>query len=155
MVSHGLLTSALFLLAGVLWTRRESYDLAAYGGLAAGAPRFAALLVLAALGSLGLPGLSGFVAELQVFAGAVAVVPWSAVALLGILLMTAVLLRAVQQLLTGPVSGLAEGFADVRAREWAPIAVLLVLAVAIGLAPRPLLDLLEPAAAAAAALVSR
>jgi NADH-quinone oxidoreductase subunit M len=43
----------------------------------------------------------------------------------------------------------------VRAREWAPIAVLLVLAVAIGLAPRPLLDLLEPAAAAAAALVSR
>ena len=155
MVSHGLLTSALFLLAGVLWTRRESYDLAAYGGLAARAPRFAALLVLAALGSLGLPGLSGFVAELQVFAGAVAVVPWSAVALLGILLMTAVLLRAVQQLLTGPVSGLAEGFADVRAREWAPIAVLLVLAVAIGLAPRPLLDLLEPAAAAAAALVSR
>ncbi|MBM7509703.1 complex I subunit 4 family protein [Nocardioides salarius] len=155
MVSHGLLTSALFLLAGVLWTRRESYDLAAYGGLAADAPRFAALLVLAALGSLGLPGLSGFVAELQVFAGAVAVVPWSAVALLGILLMTAVLLRAVQQLLTGPVSGLAEGFADLRAREWAPIAVLLVLAVAIGLAPRPLLDLLEPAAAAAAALVSR
>ena len=139
----------------MLWTRRESYDPAAYGGLAAGAPRFAALLVLAALGSLGLPGLSGFVAELQVFAGAVAVVPWSAVALLGILLMTAVLLRAVQQLLTGPVSGLAEGFADVRAREWAPIAVLLVLAVAIGLAPRPLLDLLEPAAAAAAALVDR
>ena len=155
MVSHGLLTSALFLLAGVLWTRRESYDLAAYGGLAAPAPRFATLLVLAALGSLGLPGLSGFVAELQVFAGAVAVVPWSAVALLGILLMTAVLLRAVQQLLTGPVHGLAEGFADVRAREWVPVAALLLLAVVIGLAPRPLLDLLEPAAAAAAALVSR
>ncbi|GHJ59793.1 NADH dehydrogenase subunit M [Nocardioides sp. OK12] len=155
MVSHGLLTSALFLLAGVVWSRRGSYALAEYGGLARPAPRFAALLVLAALGSLGLPGLSGFIAELQVFAGSIAVVPWSAVALLGILLMTAVLLRALQQLLTGPVHGLAEGFADVRAREGLPVAVLLALAVVVGLAPRPLLDLLEPAAAAAAALVAR
>ncbi len=53
-------------------TAARSYALDEYGGLAAPAPRFAALLVLAALGSLGLPGLSGFVAELQVFAGAIA-----------------------------------------------------------------------------------
>ena len=155
MVSHGLLTAALFLLAGVLWHRRRSYALEEYGGLATPAPRFAALLVLAALGSLGLPGLSGFVAELQIFAGGIATAPVVAVALLGILLMTAVMLRAVQQLLTGPVHGLADQLADVRAREWAPIGGLLALSVLIGLAPRVLLDVIEPAGAVVASLVGR
>ncbi len=155
MVSHGLLTAALFLLAGVVWARRADYTMASYGGLASPAPRFAALLVIAALGSLGLPGLSGFVAELQIFAGSIATVPVAAVALVGIIVMTAVMLRAIQQLLTGPVHGLAEGFAEVRAREWVPIAALLVLSVLIGLAPRPLLDVIEPASSVVVSLVGR
>ena len=155
MVSHGLLTSALFLLAGVLWQRRESYAMSEYGGLAVPAPRFAALLSIAALGSLGLPGLSGFVAELQVFAGSIATTPLAAVGLVGILLMTAVMLRAVQQLLTGPVGGLSDGFPDVRARESAPVAGLLLLSVTVGVLPRPVLDLVEPAAAVVVSLVSR
>ena len=155
MVSHGLLTSALFLLAGVVWERRRSYALAEYGGLATPAPRFAALMVVAALGSLGLPGLSGFVAELQIFAGSIATAPVAAVALLGILLMTAVLLRAVQQLLTGPPGPLSEGFTDVRPREWVPVGALLALAVVVGLFPRPVLDVIEPAAATVVSLVSR
>ena len=155
MVSHGLLTSALFLLAGVVWERRRSYALAEYGGLATPAPRFAALMVLAALGSLGLPGLSGFVAELQIFAGSIATAPVVAVALLGILLITAVLLRAVQQLLTGPPGPLSEGFADVRPREWVPLGGLLALAVVVGLFPGPVLDVIEPAAATVVSLVSR
>ncbi len=155
MVSHGLLTAALFLLAGSVWERRRSYDLGRYGGLAAPAPRFAALLVLAALGSLGLPGLSGFVAELQIFAGSIATAPVAAVGLLGILLMTAVLLRAAQRMLTGPAGELSTGFADLRAREVVPLAGLLTLSVLIGLLPRPLLDVIEPAAAVVADLVAR
>ena len=153
MVSHGLLTGALFLLAGVVWARRQDYGLDSYGGLATSAPRFAALFVLAALGSLGLPGLSGFVAELQIFAGSIATAPAVAVGLIGILLMTAVLLRAVQRLLTGPVAGLSKDFTDVRATEWVPVAGLLALSVLIGIAPRFLLDVVEPAAQSIATLV--
>jgi NADH-quinone oxidoreductase subunit M len=153
MVSHGLLTGALFLLAGVVWARHQDYGLDRYGGLATNAPRFATLFVLAALGSLGLPGLSGFVAELQIFAGSIATAPAVAVALLGILLMTAVMLRAVQSLLTGPVEGLSQDFTDVRTRDWVPVAGLLALSVLIGLAPGFLLDVVEPAAQTVAALV--
>lgn len=153
MVSHGLLTGALFLLAGVVWTRHQDYGLGRYGGLASPAPRFAALFVLAALGSLGLPGLSGFIAELQIFAGSIATAPAVAIGLVGILLMT-VMLRAVQSLLTGPVQGLSSDFADVRAREWVPVVGLLALSVWIGLAPRFLLDVIEPAASTVATLVS-
>jgi NADH-quinone oxidoreductase subunit M len=62
MVSHGLITGALFLLAGVLRDRASTYDIDSYGGLAAPAPRFAALFAVGAFASLGLPGLSGFIA---------------------------------------------------------------------------------------------
>ena len=155
MVSHGLLTTALFLLAGSIWTRHRSYDLDGYGGLATPAPRFTALLVLAAFGSLGLPGLSGFVAELQIFAGSIATAPVTAVALLGILLMTAALLRASQRMVTGPPGRLSEGFGDLRARETVPVAGLLALSVLLGLLPGPLLDVIEPAAAAVTAMVGR
>lgn len=110
---------------------------------------------VAALGSLGLPGLSGFVAELQIFAGSIATAPVVAVALVGILLMTAVMLRAVQRLFTGPVEGLSSDFDDVRAREWVPVAGLLALSLLIGLAPRFLLDVIEPAASTVASLVGR
>ena len=113
------------------------------------------MFVLAALGSLGLPGLSGFVAELQIFAGSIATAPAVAVALLGILLMTAVMLRAVQSLLTGPVEGLSQDFTDVRTRDWVPVAGLLALSVLIGLAPGFLLDVVEPAAQSVAVLVGR
>ncbi len=155
MVSHGLLTAALFLLAGSVWERHRSYDLDRYGGLAASAPRFAALFVLAALGSLGLPGLSGFIAELQIFAGSIATAPVAAVGLIGILLMTAVLLRAAQRMLTGPAGELTRGFGDLRPREVVPLAGLLALSIAIGLLPRPLLDVIEPAASTVAGLVAR
>ncbi len=69
MVAHGLITGALFLIAGAFWQRAEDYDLGAYGGLARVAPALTAATVLAAFASLGLPALAGFVAEFQIFAG--------------------------------------------------------------------------------------
>ncbi|UJH71793.1 NuoM family protein [Ornithinimicrobium sp. INDO-MA30-4] len=65
MVSHGLITGALFLLAGVLHDRAATYDMGAYGGLAGPAPRMATLFAIGAFASLGLPGLSGFIAEFR------------------------------------------------------------------------------------------
>ncbi|MCY0904577.1 complex I subunit 4 family protein [Arthrobacter sp. H14-L1] len=166
MVSHGLLTGALFLLAGVLFARGHSYEMTEYGGLAGTAPRFAALTAVAVFGSLGLPGLSGFIAEFQIFTGSLGAAPIpTALALLGILITAALLLRMLAQVFLGPErqpkseaserdAPAAETPYDLRPRELLSVAPLLVLAVVIGVFPRFLLDLIEPAARALIALVA-
>ncbi len=155
MVSHGLITGALFLLAGVFYDRAGSYDMDSYGGLASPAPKLAAAFAVGAFASLGLPGFSGFIAEFQIFAGSIAAAPVTALALPGILLTAALFLRALQRVFTGPTRGHTIGFTDLRITETVSVSILFVLSVAIGLAPRPLLDLIEPAAVALVALVGR
>ncbi len=155
MVSHGLITGALFLLAGVLHDRAGTYDLDAYGGLAAPAPRMAGLFAVGAFASLGLPGLSGFIAEFQIFTGSIAAAPVTAVALLGILLTAALFLRALQQIFTGETRGASLGFADLRATELWAVVPLLALSLAIGILPRPLLAVIEPASQTLITLVGR
>jgi len=158
MVSHGLITGALFLLTGVLFARGGSYDMAAYGGLAGPAPRFALLFAAAAFASLGLPGFSGFIAEFQIFTGSLdsAPVP-TAIAVLGIILTAALFLLALQRVFLGSTrSPDGRGFlGDVTVVETSAIAPLLVLTVVIGIFPRFLLDVIEPAARAVAELVAR
>ncbi|TQN33717.1 complex I subunit 4 family protein [Kocuria rosea] len=155
MVSHGLITAALFLLAGVMQDRAGSYDMGSYGGLAAPAPRYAALFAVGAFASLGLPGFSGFIAEFQIFAGSVAVAPVTAVALVGILVTAALFLRALQRVFTGPAAGHTPGFADLQGRELWSAGPLLVLSLLIGVLPRVLLEVIEPASAALVSLVGR
>ena len=155
MVSHGLITAALFLLAGVLYDRAASYDMDAYGGLAARAPKLAALFAVGAFASLGLPAFSGFIAEFQVFAGSIAAAPVTAVALPGILITAALFLRALQRVFTGETRGHSPGFTDLYPSELLSAGILLTLSVAIGVFPRPLLDLIEPAAHALIGLVGR
>ncbi len=191
MVSHGLLTGALFLLSGWLWSRGHTYAFEQWGGLARPAPVFAACLAVAAFGSLGLPGLSGFIAEFQVFTGALEAVPVATViAVVGILVTAGLFLLALQRLLTGdtvapggtdpggePGAGRAgegraparagavssvatevppaTGIRDLRGHELLAIVPLLALAVVLGLFPRVLLDVLEPAATAVVELVAR
>jgi NADH-quinone oxidoreductase subunit M len=161
MVSHGLLTGALFLLAGVLYDRRHTYDMNAYSGLAAKTPAFAGITALAAFGSLGLPGLSGFIAEFQIFTGSLAAQPVAtAIALLGILITAALFLWALQRVFLGPLRlpdapGAAAAFPDLRIPETLAVVPLLALAVAIGIAPRFLLDIIEPASRTLIDLVAR
>ena len=146
MVSHGLITGALFFLAGVLHDRRNSYEIADYGGLARSAPRFAGLFAVAAFASLGIPGFSGFIAEFQIFAGSIGATVFAALALPGILITAALFLRTVQRMLTGDTERLAIGFSDTTVRETATVAALLTLSLAIGIVPGPLLGLIAPAA---------
>jgi NADH-quinone oxidoreductase subunit M len=160
MVSHGLVTGALFLLTGVLWDRARSYDLGRFGGIAAGAPVLTGLTVVAAFASLGLPGLSGFIAEFQIFAGVIGVgtpgaVIAGALAVAGILITAALFLRVLHRAFLGAPGELTPKVTDVRPSELAAVAPLLVLSLAIGIAPRWLLDLIEPASAAIVFLVSR
>ncbi len=155
MVSHGLITAALFLLAGILRDRAGTYAMDAYGGLAKPAPKYAALFAVGAFASLGLPGFSGFIAEFQIFAGSIGPAPVVLLALPGILITAALFLRALQRLLTGETRGKSVGFADLRPTEMSSIAPLLLLAVVIGVFPRWLLDVIEPAAAVVVDLVGR
>jgi NADH-quinone oxidoreductase subunit M len=161
MVSHGLITGALFLLAGALHERGRTYDMGAYGGLAARTPRFAGLFAVAAFASLGLPGFSGFIAEFQIFTGALGATPVAtAIAVVGILLTAGLFLVALSRMLLGELRypdapGTPRPFPDLRARELAAVVPLLVLATVIGLVPRFLLDLVEPAARAVNELVAR
>jgi NADH-quinone oxidoreductase subunit M len=155
MVSHGLITGALFLLAGVFHDRAGDYDMGAYGGLARPASKLAALFAVGAFASLGLPAFSGFIAEFQIFTGSIAATPVAAIALPGILITAALLLRAVQRIFTGETRGRSIGFRDLYATQIWAVAPLLVLSAAIGLFPRPLLDVIEPAAHTLTALVGR
>ena len=155
MVSHGLVTGALFLVAGVLQDRGASYDLDAYGGLAGPAPTYAAVFAIAAFASLGLPGLSGFIAEFQIFVGSIAAAPITAIGLIGILVTAALFLKALQRLFTGTVRGLSDGFTDLRPAELWSVGPLLLLSLAIGVFPRPLLDVIEPGAKVLVDLVGR
>jgi NADH-quinone oxidoreductase subunit M len=161
MVSHGLLTGALFLLAGVVYERGRTYDMGAYSGLAAVAPAFAAMTGVAAFASLGLPGFSGFVAEFQIFTGSLGPRPVAtALSVLGILLTAGLFLRALGQILMGPLHlpdapGTPRVFPDIRAHEGLAVVPLLLLAVVLGVAPRFLLDVIEPASRSVLELLAR
>ena len=155
MVSHGLITGALFLLVGTLHQRTGTYEMERFGGLARSAPRLAGLFAVGAFASLGLPALSGFIAEFQIFAGSIAVAPVTAVALLGILVTAALFLRALQRVFTGDEQGASVGFEDLHRREVVATGLLLALSLAIGVFPRPLLSVIEPAAASVVTLLGR
>ncbi|ETW25297.1 complex I subunit 4 family protein [Mycobacterium gastri] len=155
MVSHGLITGALFLLAGVFYDRAASYEMDAYGGLAAPAPKLAGLFAVGAFASLGLPGFSGFIAEFQIFTGSIAAEPLTAIALPGILITAALFLRALQRIFTGNTEGNSQGFVDLHPSEIGSAGTLLTLSVLIGILPRPLLDLIEPASQTLIGLVGR
>ena len=144
MVAHGLITGALFLISGSILMRGQTYEMSEYGGLAARARFLTGLTVVAAFASLGLPGLAGFVAEFQVFTGALAVYPWLAgLGLLGIVVTAALFLRMLQRLFLGPLPARWRDFPDLSHVEVAALGALLVFVVLIGLFPAWLLNTID------------
>ncbi|HEX6206934.1 MAG TPA: NADH-quinone oxidoreductase subunit M, partial [Actinomycetota bacterium] len=149
MVAHGLITGGLFLIAGTLWRRGETYDLDALGGLASRAGRATAATVVLAFASLGLPGLAGFVAEFQIFVGTFSVYPWLAgIGLLGVILLAAAFLRMLREAFLGPLPEELRDWTDLDAPETVSLAPLLLLTVVIGIAPAWLLDVIDRTARA-------
>jgi NADH-quinone oxidoreductase subunit M len=144
MVAHGLITGALFLISGSILTRGETYEMDAYGGLAGRAPALTGITVVAAFASLGLPGLAGFVAEFQVFAGALAVYPWLAgIGLLGIVITAALFLRMLQQVFLGPLPQRWAEWPDLGWIERLTLGTLVLFIIGIGVAPALLLDVID------------
>ncbi|MBI2765024.1 MAG: NADH-quinone oxidoreductase subunit M [Chloroflexi bacterium] len=144
MVAHGLITGALFLIAGSLLARTHTYEMDEYGGLAGRARALTGLTVIAAFASLGLPALAGFVAEFQIFAGALAIYPWLAViGLVGIVITAALMLRMLQKLLLGPLPVRWMSFPDLGRAEIAALAALAAFVVIIGVVPAWLLNVID------------
>lgn len=144
MVAHGLITGALFLVSGSILARGSTYEIDAYGGLLHRAPRLTGLTAVAAFASLGLPGLAGFVAEIQIFAGTLAVYPWLAgVGLLGIVLTAALFLRMLGRVFLGSLVERWRTFGDLRRTEALALGGLLALVVIIGVSPGWLLGVID------------
>ena len=148
-VTHGLSSSLLFLLVGVLYERAHHRRIDGFGGLAAVMPRFASLLLFAALASASLPALAGFVGEFLVlmggFTGEAPFPLLAGLATLSVVLGAAYLLSAVRRVVYGPLRHAEHAaFADCDARELAATLPLVALIVFLGIWPKPLVDALRP-----------
>jgi NADH-quinone oxidoreductase subunit M len=148
MIAHGLSTGALFLLIGMLYERRHTRELSAYGGLARVVPVFSLIFVVTALASIGLPGLSGFVGEFLVLLGSFARHPWATgIGTTGVIFAAAYLLWAVQRLFFNPLDKPEnEHLPDLSLRELWVVLPLVAGMVWIGLYPKPVLDRMDAAA---------
>jgi NADH-quinone oxidoreductase subunit M len=140
MISHGLISGALFLCVGVMYDRLHSREISAYGGVANTMPKFAALAVFFALANAGLPGTSGFVGEFFVILGTFQADFWLAfLAATTLILGAAYTLWLVKRVIFGDVGndGVAS-LSDIGAREGIILVILAVAVLLLGVWPEPL-----------------
>jgi len=148
--NHGTISGLLFLVVGVVYDRAHHRDLNRFGGLMWRMPVYAAVSGIAMFASLGLPGLSGFVAEITTFLGSFrSVYPGgqllTVVAVIGLVFTAAYYLRAIQRVFLGQTNPACESFPDADKREMASMLPLLVPTIFFGIYPAPLIDLIQPA----------
>jgi NADH-quinone oxidoreductase subunit M len=146
MVNHGISTAALFLIAGFLVSRRGTRAIAAYGGVQKVAPVLAGTFLVAGLATLSLPGLAPFVSEFLVLIGTFTAYPVFAVfAALALVLSAIYVLWAYQRMMTGPVTDGNEALPDLVPRELLVVTPLIAILLALGVYPKPALDVIDPA----------
>ena len=145
MINHGISTGALFLLVGIIHERRHSRMIADYGGLAKQMPMYATLFLIAALSSMGLPALNGFIGEFTILLGAANRNIWWAVsAAIGIVLGAAYLLWLYQRVFWGPLDNPAnKNVRDLNRRELGLLVALVAVMVWIGIYPKPIFDMID------------
>jgi NADH-quinone oxidoreductase subunit M len=146
MVSHGLISGALFFSIGVLYDRMHSRQIADYGGVINTMPVFGAFMVFFAMSNAGLPGTSGFVGEFLVILSAFHANFWYAfLAALTLILGAAYTLWLVKRVVFGPVGNeQVAQLQDLNGREFLVLGVLALAVLALGLWPAPLLEVMRP-----------
>jgi len=146
MVSHGLVSGALFLCVGVLYDRMHTRQIADYGGVINSMPIFAAFMVLFALANTGLPGTSGFVGEYLVIVAAFKASFWYSLLAATTLVLSAVYsLWLVKRVIYGPVGNdRVAALQDLNGREFLILATLAIAVLLVGIWPAPLLKIMQP-----------
>ncbi len=151
MVNHGISTGALFLLVGMIYERRHTRELDAFGGLWKIMPVYAGITMVVTLSSMGLPALNGFVGEFTILVGAFGSIalgsPWFAgVATIGVIIAAIYMLKMFEKIFLGPVNVEEnKSLKDLSIREIIIMVPLIVLIFWIGIFPKPFFDLINPA----------
>ncbi|MFV2035104.1 MAG: proton-conducting transporter membrane subunit, partial [Halocynthiibacter sp.] len=143
MISHGLVTGALFFLVGMLQDRAHTRDMAAFGGLLKTVPILGWAFVISAFASLGLPGLAHFPAEFQIFLATLSIQPWAIVAILAIVVTAGLYLRAIAEVFLGEPGERWLTMPDLDRRELLVVIPLLILTILVGVAPSWLLGMID------------
>ena len=149
MLSHGVVSGALFLCVGVVYDRLHTREIAAYGGLVNRMPMYAACFMVFTLANVGMPGTSGFVGEFLTMLGAFLHNSWIAIfAATGVILSAAYALFLYRRIIFGAlVKPSLQTMQDLTAREIALLAPLVVITIALGVYPKPVFDVTTPAVA--------
>jgi NADH-quinone oxidoreductase subunit M len=152
MINHGISTSALFLLVGMIYEQTHTREIKVYGGLWSIMPIFGTIMLISALSSMGLPGLNGFVGEFIILLGAFGSTaignPWYAgISALGVIMAAIYILYMFQRVFLGPAGEITHHhqLRDLNQREIGIMLPLIILMFWIGLYPKPFLDILAPA----------
>jgi NADH-quinone oxidoreductase subunit M len=145
MLSHGLVSGAMFLCVGVMYDRVHSREISAYGGVINTMPKFAAFMVLFALANSGLPGTSGFIGEFMVILASFKANVWYAFLAATILVLgAAYTLWLVKRVIYGEVANdKVAALKDLNGREFLVLGALAVAVLLVGLWPAPLLDVMR------------
>ena len=142
MISHGIVSAALFLCVGVIYDRMHTRDIDAYGGLVERMPRYALVFMVFTMANVGLPGTSGFVGEFLTMFGAFQANTWVAFfAAFGVILSAAYALWLYRRVIFGALTKESlKGILDLDAREIAILVPLAILTILFGFYPAPILD---------------
>jgi len=145
MVSHGVISAALFLIVGVVYDRMHTREISRYGGVVNVMPVYAAIFMLFTMANVGLPGTSGFVGEITTMIGGFQASTWAAFgAALGMIFSAVYMLRLYRETMFGEVNGPeVAAMKDLRGLEWATLMPLAVLTILFGVSPGLIFDITE------------
>ena len=145
MISHGINVVGLFLIGDIIFERTKTYEIAKLGGIRSVNSSFAAMFLIVLLGSVALPLTNGFIGEFLLISGIYKYNAWvAAFAGLTVILGAVYMLRTYQSVMLGESDSLTSSFAELKSNEKIVLIIICILVIAIGVYPKPLLDISEP-----------